>query len=101
MEVLIPDPELCKRVIQPLFSGGALVGQDSVFSEMPLAMVNAALTGKLDHYMEKQAAADDPTNVDRRNGRFHKTLRSTVGPLAIATPRGRLGLYEPMLIKKR
>lgn len=101
MEDLIPDPELRKRVTQQLYSAGALFGPDSVFSEMLQAMVNAALTGELDHYMEDQAASDDSNNANRRNGHIHKTVRSTAGPLAIATPRDRLGQYEPMLIKKR
>ena len=43
MEDLIPDPVLRKRVTDQLYSGGSLFGQDSVFSEMLQAMVNAVL----------------------------------------------------------
>jgi putative transposase len=101
MEDLIPDPVLRKRVTDQLYSGGSLFGQDSVFSEMLQAMVNAALEGEVDHFIEEQTNEGVKKSGNRRNGHIHKTVRSEAGPLSIKTPRDRLGDHEPMLIKKR
>ena len=98
MEDLIPDPVLRKRVTDQLYSGGSLFGQDSVFSEMLQAMVNAALEGEVDHFIEEQTNEGVKKSGNRRNGHIHKTVRSEAGPLSIKTPRDRLGDHEPMLI---
>lgn len=101
LEDLFPDPELRKRVTDQLYSGGSLFGEGSVFSEMMQAMVNAALEGEVNHFMDEQSAKDEPIATNRRNGHVGKTVRSTAGPLMIKTPRDRLGEHEPLLVKKR
>lgn len=101
LKELIPDAELRQRVTDQLYSGGPLFGQGSVFSEMLQSMVNAALDGEADYFLEEQASMDPEGTGNRRNGYTSKTVRSTAGPLAIKTPRDRLGEHEPILVKKR
>lgn len=98
LEELIPDAELRERVRSQLYSGGALLGQGSVFSEMLQAMVNAALDGEMKHFMDEQKASQTD---NRRNGYTDKEVRSTAGQLEVKTPRDRHGAHEPLLIGKR
>ena len=100
LEDLFPDPELRQRVKDQLYSGEPLFGKDSVFSEMLQAVVNAALEGEMDQFMEEEKASDEG-NGNRRNGHIEKTVRSTSGPLSIRTPRDRQGGYDPLLVGKR
>ena len=41
LEELIPDSEMRNRMVEQLYSGRPLLGEDSVFSEMLQAVVNA------------------------------------------------------------
>lgn len=100
LEDLFPDPELRQRVKDQLYSGGPLFGEDSVFSEMLQALINAALEGEIDQFLEEQKASDEEKK-NRRNGHIAKTVRSSSGPLSIRTPRDRNGEHDPLLIGKR
>jgi len=100
LEDLFPDPELRKRVKDRLYSREPLFGKDSVFSEMLEAMVNAALEGEMDQFIEEEKASDEEKK-NRRNGHSPKTVRSSSGPLKVRTPRDRNGDHEPILICKR
>ncbi|MDX1666158.1 MAG: IS256 family transposase [Saprospiraceae bacterium] len=100
LEDLFPDPELRQRVQQQLYSGDQLFGKDSVFSEMLQAIINAALEGEMDHFMEEERASDKQSH-NRRNGHISKSVRSSSGPLNIRTPRDRHGQHNPLLIGKR
>lgn len=101
LEQLIPDAEVRQRVTDQLYGGGPLFGQGSIFSELLQSMVNAALDGEAEHFLQEQASMDPQGTGNRRNGFTGKTVRSTAGPLAIKTPRDRLGEHEPVLVKKR
>lgn len=100
LEDLFPDPKLRQRVKDRLYSGEPLFGEDSVFSEMLQAMVNAALEGEMDQFMEEEKASDGGSK-NRRNGHLGKTVRSSSGPLSIRTPRDRQGDFDPLLVGKR
>jgi transposase-like protein len=100
LEDLFPDPELRQRVKEQLYSGEPLFGKDSVFSEMLQAVVNAALEGEMDQFMEEEKASAEGKK-NRRNGHLPKTVRSSSGPLSIRTPRDREGVYNPLLVGKR
>lgn len=100
LEELFPDPDLRQRVKERLYSGESLFGEDSVFSEMLQAIVNAALEGEMDEFMKEEKASDSDKK-NRRNGYLPKTVRSSSGPLSIRTPRDRQGDYDPILIAKR
>lgn len=100
LEDLFPDPELRNRVKEQLYSGNPLFGQDSVFSEMLQAMINAAMEGEMDQFLEEEKASDEP-NKNRRNGHTPKRVRSSSGPLEVRTPRDRLSKHDPLLIGKR
>lgn len=100
LEDLIPDSELRDRVKDQLYSGNQLFGEDSVFSEMLQAMINASLEGEMDQFLGEQKASDEKKK-NRRNGHTRKKVRSSSGPLSIRTPRDRNGEHTPLLIGKR
>lgn len=95
---MFPDEELRSRIQEQLYSGGALFGEGSVFSEMLQAMINASLEGEMEHFQAEEKASGVK---NRRNGYSSKEVRSTAGNLAIDTPRDREGDFDPMLIGKR
>jgi transposase-like protein len=59
-------------------------------------IVQASLTGEVQAHL-----AQDEEAGNRRNGYTHKTLRTSVGPVDVATPRDRSGTFEPQLVGKR
>ena len=98
LEELIPDSEMRNRMVEQLYSGRPLLGEDSVFSEMLQAVVNASLEGELEHYLSEQKQQGVK---NRRNGHTKKTLRTQSGPVQINTPRDRNSTHEPILVGKR
>lgn len=60
-------------------------------------IVNVALEGELDHHLKEDTAKGVK---NRRNGYTSKKVKSQSGPLNINPPRGRLGSYDPKLVKK-
>jgi len=62
--------------------------------------VEAALNVELDEHLgyDKHHSSD---NKNSRNGRTHKTLRTSEGQFELATPRDRDGSFEPKLVKKQ
>jgi len=100
LEDLIPDPEVRKRVNDQLYSGKPLFGEGSIFTEMLQSMVNTALEGEMDAHLKEGEDQDQEQTTNRRNGHNQKQVRSSGGPLNIATPRDRHGSHDPQLIEK-
>ena len=100
LEDLIPDPEVRKRVNDQLYSGKPLFGDGSIFTEMLQSMVNTALEGEMDAHLKEVEDQDKAQTTNRRNGHNQKQVRSSEGPLNIATPRDRNGTHVPQLIEK-
>jgi len=67
----------------------------------PLAVETEANDGPRPMAEVATIAADESSTVrNRRNGRSSKTVQGESGKLEIATPRDRLGTFEPLLIPK-
>jgi putative transposase len=95
---LIPDDTIRNEMLSRLYKGDPILGEKGVFTNLLQSFVNAALEGEMDNYLQ-EAKGEDSDN--RRNGHTSKSLRSSVGPLSIQTPRDRLGDHEPVIVKKR
>ena len=108
------DPERWAQLQEHLRSKAPLFGSDSPFSSLLQDLVNTALEGELDHYLDATAAATTEATTaaaaaaaaagsrkNKRNGHTKKTISSSAGPLQIATPRDRQGQFEPQLVAKR
>jgi len=98
LEEIIPDATLRTEMLSRLYKGDPILGEKGIFTNLLQSFVNAALEGEIDHFLE---SSKNTKTENRRNGHISKSLRSTAGPLSIATPRDRLGDHEPILVKKR
>lgn len=71
-----------------------------------LAVDDAAATSAAEPASAETAAGHEPPDVslrpprNRRNGHSKKTVQGDMGEVTLATPRDRLGTFEPLLIPK-
>jgi transposase-like protein len=61
--------------------------------------VEAALNAELDDHLGFDKH-EQPESDNNRNGVTHKTLQTKDGQFQLATPRDRVGSFEPQLVKK-
>jgi putative transposase len=87
-----------KEAIARLKSGQPLTGNSGVLAPLIKQIINASLDAEMDEHLEDCSQSGE---VNRRNGRLSKTLKTAEGPVEIETPRDRAGTFEPQLIKKR
>ena len=87
-----------KDAIARLKSGQPLTGYSGVLTPLIKQLINASLDAEMDQHLEDCSQNGE---VNRRNGRLSKTLKTAEGPVDIETPRDRAGTFEPQLIKKR
>lgn len=85
-----------KEAVKGLYGGKPLTGAGGILTEMIGRIVQASLKGEVQAHLAQEEEAGN-----RRNGYTHKTLRTTVGPVEVATPRDRSGTFEPQLVGKR
>ena len=97
MEDLIPDEERRNEVLNRLYKGDPLLGEQGIFTDMLQTLVNAALEGEIDHSLQEGKLIGES---NRRNGHTRKLVRSPAGPLELHPPRDRQGQHEPILVKK-
>lgn len=85
-----------EEAIKGLYDGKPLIGDGGIFTEMIKRIVQASLKGEVQTHLAKEEEAGN-----RRNGYTHKTLKTSVGQVEIATPRDRSGTFDPELVGKR
>jgi putative transposase len=95
---IIPDDAIRNEMLSRLYKGDPILGEKGVFTNLLQSFVNAALEGEMDNFLQE---SKDDSSDNRRNGHTSKSLRSTVGPLSIQTPRDRSGDHDPVIVKKR
>jgi putative transposase len=84
-----------KEAIERLKNGAPLSGQGGIFTPLIKRILEASLEGELDSHL----TLDE--EINRRNGRIGKTLKTSLGNVDIQTPRDRNGSFEPQIVKKR
>lgn len=95
IDQMVPDKAEQARMIQGLYEGKPLFGEEGIFTGLLQRMVNASLQGEMDAFLDKERVRQD----NRRNGIKSKKVRSSGGYIDVATPRDRNGEFEPMLVK--
>ena len=83
-----------EKAIADLREGKDLTGKEGVLTPLIKQLTEAALESELSHHLLK----DD--EINRRNGKTSKTVKSSVGSFELHTPRDRAGSFEPQLVKK-
>ena len=84
-----------KDAIAKLQAGEGLLGEGGAFTPLLKAFLEQALEGELDAHVAEEDSAN------RKNGKGKKTVRTSMGPVEIATPRDRDSSFQPQVIPKR
>lgn len=90
--------EFQKEAIDKLKSGQSLTGKDGILTPLIKEILEAALEGEMDSHLLDCKTQDE---VNRRNGKLKKTMKTGTGSFELETPRDRNGSFEPELVKKR
>ncbi len=89
--------EIKRKTLEQIRSGKSLFGKDGAFAPMLKDILESALEGEAEAFMQKKEAA----KANRRNGYNTKKLKTRDGTIEIDTPRDRLGEFEPGIVRKR
>jgi putative transposase len=87
-----------KEAIDRLKSGQSLTGKDGILTPLIKEILESALDGEMDAHLSE---CKDQGQVNRRNGKLKKTMKTGTGPFELETPRDREGSFEPEIVKKR
>jgi putative transposase len=95
------SPDLLDQLLAECPNPEDITGPGGLLKRLTAAIVERALQGELTHQLGYGRDEKPPTEQhNRRNGLTQKTLRSNDGPMTIAVPRDRDGLFEPCIIPK-
>lgn len=86
--------EFEKDAIKSLYEGKPLSGKGGIFTPLIKRILEASLEGELDSHL-------DTEEINRRNGRIGKKLKTSLGTIDINTPRDRNSSFEPQIVRKR
>jgi putative transposase len=84
--------------INKLKSGQPLTGKDGVMTPLIKQILEAALEGEMASHLSE---CDEQGQINRRNGKTKKIVKTGTGAFELETPRDRDGSFEPEIVKKR
>lgn len=90
--------EFQKEAIDKLKSGQSLTGKDGILTPLIKEIIEAALEGEMDSHLLDCKTQEQ---VNRRNGKQKKTMKTGTSSFELETPRDRDGSFEPEIVKKR
>lgn len=78
-----------------------LMGPDGIIKKLMKAAIESMLEGEIsEHLGYEKHAAGSRSKGNSRNGKTSKTVRTSVGDVALEIPRDRVGEFEPQVVKK-
>ena len=77
-----------------LREGEGLSGKDGILTPLIKQRTEAAMQAELEEHLAHEG------QPNRKNGSTRKTVKSPAGEFELATPRDRVGTFEPQLVKK-
>ena len=84
-----------EKAREQLQSGGDLLGSEGALTPLLKDFLEESLSGELEIHL------DEDESSNRKNGKGKKRVKTTLGPVDIATPRDRNGTFAPKLLPKR
>src|ERR1051325_10510653 len=84
-----------EAALKGLQQGKPLAGKEGILTPLIKRLVEASLEGELDAHLKEDK------QVNKRNGRTSKRVKSEFGKVIIDTPRDRNGSFEPQTLPKR
>jgi len=85
------------KAVKELLAGKNIGGKDGVLAPLVKELVEAALEAEIESHIANEVLED---KKNRRNGYNRKTIKSSSGEFELATPRDRIGSFEPQIVKK-
>lgn len=89
--------DLQKMALEQLMSGKSLTGKDGVFAPLLKSFLENALEAE----METHLSTSERSGGNKRNGKVKKTVKTSIGKIAIDTPTDRKSNFDPQIIEKR
>lgn len=90
--------EFKQAALHQLKQGQPLTGKDGILTPLIKSLLESTLEGEMDaHLFECRKSGD----VNRRNGKTSKLMKTSTGSFDLLTPRDREGSFEPEIVKKR
>ena len=86
-----------EQAVKELLAGKKIGGKDGVLAPLVKELVEAALEAEIESHIADEVLQG---KRNRRNGYNRKTVKSTSGEFELATPRDRVGNFEPQIVKK-
>lgn len=86
--------EFEEEAIKRLQNGEPLEGKDGILAPLLKRLIEAGLNGEMDAHLTRG-------DVNRRNGKMGKLVKTAFGTVDINTPRDRNSTFEPQLLPKR
>lgn len=87
-----------QKVIQGLIKGEPLTGEGGLLKPLIAQFIEGALSAEMDDHLSQQRQEG---LKNKRNGGQSKSVRTTVGEVAVQYSRDRTGTFEPVTVKKR
>ena len=87
-----------KEAIDKLKMGQSLTGKGGILTPLIKEIIEAALEGEMDSHL---LDCKNQEQINRRNGKLRKTVKTDTGSFELETPRDREGSFEPEIVKKR
>lgn len=89
--------EMQKKALEQLRTGKSMLGKDGAFAPLFKQFLEAALEAEMESHLDDKERG----NGNKRNGKGHKTLKTSTGELEIITPQDRQSSFEPQIVRKR
>jgi transposase-like protein len=78
--------------LEQIKAGAKIDCKDGVLAPLIKQLTEATLQAELESHLT--------TEINRKNGKSSKTMKSSVGEFELDVPRDRNGSYEPQIVKK-
>jgi len=85
------------KAVKEILAGKKISGKDGVLVPLIKELVEAALEAEIESHIANEVLQG---KKNRRNGYNRKTVKSPSGEFELATPRDRIGSFEPQIVKK-
>jgi len=85
------------KAVKELLAGKKIGGKDGVLAPLVKELIEAALEAEIESHIADEVLKG---KRNRRNGYNKKIVKSTSGEFELATPRDRVGNFEPQIVKK-
>lgn len=89
--------EMQRKALEQLRTGKSMLGKDGAFAPLLKQFLESALESEMEDHLDDQ----ERSIGNKRNGKGHKTLKTSTGEVTINTPQDRQSSFDPQIVKKR